>query len=147
MSEILTRIVGAISNLIQFAVLLLWLFLPGCATGSRVNLSAADALEGLSAEFDRALAEYHDDLGRYDDDREREALSAFVSRVRASNGDESAGDADEAELLAALRKIRTDREMEAQRYLNSRQNTASLVEVSSGLSSTFALFRGHESSG
>ncbi|MBI1826148.1 MAG: hypothetical protein HY287_04225 [Planctomycetes bacterium] len=133
MSAFLTRIVGAIPILAQLAIFILSMFIPGCATGARVNLAAADALEGLSMELSKSLTEYHADLGRYDDDRERAALSAFITRVQASNDDEMRNATNVDELLAALRKIRADRDIETQRFMDSRENAAALAEVSAGL--------------
>lgn len=106
----------------------------GCVVGPRVELAAADSIAVISAEMERALNEYHADLSRLDDDRERQSLQAFLDRLRQSGSAEAPPDGqDEREFLAALRRIRVDRETERLRYDTARDNLEELRHVAAGL--------------
>ncbi|MCH7595987.1 MAG: hypothetical protein IID35_05440 [Planctomycetes bacterium] len=54
----------------------------GCAGDGRTTLSAMDSVDVLGDALAGALVEYHDDLERLDDERERAVIDAFVERVR-----------------------------------------------------------------
>ena len=56
----------------------IWLFptvfTGGCAGNARVELTVADSVEMLGASMTQTLAEYHADLARFDEERQRDTL-------------------------------------------------------------------------
>lgn len=104
----------------------------GCAGNARVEMSAADSMEVLAAELSASVEEYHADLSRIDSERERAAVYAFVGRVQGAGGQTEAESHAEA-LLAAMEKVRADRAVATERYMNARDNVAALAEVAGGL--------------
>lgn len=90
-----------------------------------------DSVDVLGDALAGALVEYHDDLERLDDERERAVIDAFVERVRRNV---AGGVSDEAEAFrSALAQIRADRRVALERYLASRENLATIREVTRGL--------------
>lgn len=103
----------------------------GCAGDGRTTLSAMDSVDVLGDALAGALVEYHDDLERLDDERERAVIDAFVERVRRNV---AGGVSDEAEAFrSALAQIRADRRVALERYLVSWDNLATIREVTRGL--------------
>lgn len=103
----------------------------GCSTDGRTTLSAMDSVDVLGDALAGALVEYHDDLERLDDERERAVIDAFVERVRRNV---AGGVSDEAEAFrSALAQIRADRRVALERYLVSWDNLATIREVTRGL--------------
>jgi len=114
-----------------------WLVLnalaSGCAGDARVELAAADSVELLGASMRQTLAEYHEDLARFDAERQRAAVQAFIVRVRADIADDAATDAHAAAFQAALQGLDADRQAARERYAASLDNVATLREIAAGL--------------
>jgi len=105
----------------------------GCIGDARVDLSAADALSAVADRMDAVVAEYHEDVRRFDDLRESEVVAAFVERVRRDASDEAATARHVEQFKEALAKIRSDRETERIRRDAADQNVRVLREVADGL--------------
>jgi hypothetical protein len=105
----------------------------GCAADAKVQLAAADALRVVQAELATALNEYHADLSGQDTTREEAVAAAFIERVRRDVADESALAAHEAAFQEALARIRSDRQVEADRLAATRENLGVLSEIESDL--------------
>src|SRR5262249_39945417 len=99
----------------------------------RVELSAGDALNAVAGQMAGTIAEYHQEVSRFDDRREGDVVSAFVVRVRNNSSDEPTVNKHVADFEAALRKIRDDRETEWSRRTAAMDNVSVLREVSKGL--------------
>ncbi len=110
-----------------------WILVAGCGGDARLELSAADALSAVASEMEATVAEYHDEVSRFDDSRESAVVSAFVTRVQADVGDASAIESHASDFEAALRRIRADRETEWTRRAAAMDNVGVLREVSRGL--------------
>ena len=114
-----------------------WILLPcalacgcgGCIGSARVELAAADALDALSAELAKALAEYQSDLDAADDQRESAVIAAFIARTRNDAGDDAVMQAHAEQFAQALAKIRGDRRTAWQRHDASVDNLAAAQEV------------------
>lgn len=115
------------------AMVVLFDLIGGCAGDSRVELTAADSVELLGASMTQTLAEYHADLARFDEERQRAAVQAFIERVRTDIADESATDAHAAAFQEALRRLEADRQAAWERYTASLDNVAVLREIADGL--------------
>jgi len=115
----------------------MWLILHvltgGCAGDARVELTAADSVEMLGASMTQTLAEYHADLGRFDEERQHAAVQAFIGRVRTDVADEAATDAHAEAFLQALQHLDADRRAAWERYAASLENVAALQEIAQGL--------------
>jgi hypothetical protein len=105
----------------------------GCAGSARVELTAADSVEMLGASMTQTLAEYHADLVRFDEERQRAAVQAFIERVRLDVADEAATDAHAEAFQEALRRLDADRQAAWVRYSASLDNVATLREIAHGL--------------
>ena len=105
----------------------------GCAGDGRTTLSAMDSVDVLGDALAGALVEYHDDLERLDDERERAVIDAFVERVRRNVAGGVSDEADAAAFRSALAQIRADRRVALERYLASWENLATIREVTRGL--------------
>jgi hypothetical protein len=105
----------------------------GCAGDARVELAAADSVELLGASMSQTLAEYHADLARFDEERQRAAVQAFIERIRMDVADEAAADAHAAAFQEALRRLDADRRAAWERYTASLDNVATLREIAQGL--------------
>jgi len=105
----------------------------GCGGDARVNLAAADSVEALAANLATALTEYHNDLERSDDARERAAVYAFVERLRADVADEAKTNAHTGDFVTAMERLLADRQVEWRRYTASIENVSTLREVAEGL--------------
>jgi len=114
-----------------------WLVLSalagGCAGDARVELAAADSVEMLGASMAQTLAEYQADLARFDGERQRAAVHAFIERVRMDVADEAAIDAHAEAFQEALRRLDADRKAAWERYSASLDNVATLREIAQGL--------------
>jgi len=108
-------------------------FLGGCGGDARVELAAADSMETLGTSMAQTLAEYHADLARVDDERQRAAIQAFIDRVRADVSDETATDAHAEAFQKALERLDTDRRADWERYTASSDNVATLREIAQDL--------------
>ena len=114
--------------------LVLGAFVGGCGGGdARVELAAADSMETLGASIAQSLCEYHSDLARFDDDRQRTAVQAFIDRVRADIADETATEVHAEAFQKALEGLDADRRVAWERYTASLDNVATLREVAQGL--------------
>lgn len=115
----------------------MWLVLnvltAGCAGNARVELTAADSVEMLGASMTQTLAEYHADLARFDEERQRAAVQAFIERVRMDVTDEAATDAHAEAFRQALQHLDADRQAGWERYTASLDNVATLHEIAEGL--------------
>jgi hypothetical protein len=107
--------------------------LAGCCGDARVELSAADSIETLSAALEGALEEYHADLAGTDDQREAAVIAAFVRRIRDSAGDPAAQEGHVSAFTAALGHVRADRRVAWSRYAATRDNIDTLREITRGL--------------
>ena len=105
----------------------------GCVGDGRSTLSAMDSVDVLGDALAGALGEYRDDLERLDDEREQSVIDAFVDRVRRDVAGGANDEADAAAFRSALAHIRADRRVALERYLASRENLATIREVTSGL--------------
>lgn len=105
----------------------------GCAGDARVELTAADSVEALGASMSQTLAEYHADLARFDEERQRVAVQAFIERVRTDVTDEAATDAHAEAFRQALQHLDADRRAAWERYTVSLDNVATLREIAQGL--------------
>ena len=105
----------------------------GCAGNARVELTAADSVEMLGASMTQTLAEYHADLARFDEERQRAAVQAFIERVRMDVADEAATDAHAEAFRQALQHLDADRQTAWERYAASLDNVATLREIAQGL--------------
>ncbi len=114
-----------------------WLILHvptgGCAGSARVELTAADSVELLGASMTQTLAEYHADLARFDEERQRAAVQAFIERVRTDIADNEATDAHAESFQEALHRLDADRQAAWERYTASLDNVATLREIAQGL--------------
>ncbi len=115
----------------------MWLVLNvvtgGCAGNARVELTAADSVEMLGASMTQTLAEYHADLARFDEERQRAAMQAFIERVRMDVADEAATNAHAEAFRQALQHLDADRQAAWERYTASLDNVATLREIAQGL--------------
>jgi len=105
----------------------------GCAGDGRVELAAADSVEMLGASMTQTLAEYHADLVRFDEERQRAAVQAFIERMRTDIADYAATDAHAAAFQQALQRLDSDRQAAWERYTASLDNVAALREVAQSL--------------
>lgn len=105
----------------------------GCSGDARVELTAADSVEVLGASMSQTLAEYHADLARFDEERQRAAVQAFIERVRMDVADEAATDAHAEAFRQALQHLDADRRAAWERYTASLDNVATLREIAQGL--------------
>ena len=105
----------------------------GCANGAFVDLSAAQAWQTIAAEMRRTVEEYNADLAGADEQREVMAIQAFITRASKANGSQAALDEDAAGLAAALAKIRADRAVAVERYVNALANIDVMLETAQGL--------------
>ena len=108
-------------------------FIGGCGGDARVELAAADSMETLGASMAQTLSEYHADLARVDDERQRAAIQAFIDRVRADVSDEAATDTHADAFQKALERLDTDRRAAWERYTASSDNVATLHEIAQDL--------------
>lgn len=118
---------------IQAGVLLTVWACTGCVGDARVELAAAQSLDELAGSFDQAIGEYHEETTVHDDEREAAIVSAYLARVRRDADDPAALADHERDLVAALEKLRRDREVEASRFTAARDNVALLRETVSQL--------------
>jgi len=105
----------------------------GCGGDARVELSAAQSIDSVAAGLELAIHEYHGETEAADDRREDAVVAAFVSRVQAAAGDETATVRSAEEFTAALRKVRADRRVEWQRQSAALDNLTVLREIAAGL--------------
>lgn len=104
-----------------------------CGGDARLEMSAADALLTTVDQMALTIQEYHEEVSAYDDSRESEVVSAFITRVQAAPDDTEAIDSHAADFKAALRKIRTDRGTEFTRRCAAMDNVDVLRELARGL--------------
>lgn len=106
----------------------------GCRGGDAlVEISAADALDAISAQTRLALDEFHADLGRADDAREAGIIAAFVRRARRDAVEDEKMAVHTRDFTAALGKLRADRETAWQRHFRAIDNVDRIDEVAGGL--------------
>ena len=108
-------------------------FIGGCGGDARVELAAADSMETLGASMAQTLSEYHADLARVDDERQRAAIQAFIDRVRADISGETATDVHADAFQRALENLDADRRVAWERYTASSDNVATLREIAQDL--------------
>jgi hypothetical protein len=87
----------------------------------------------LGASMTQTLAEYHADLARFDEERQREAVRAFIERVRTDVADEEATDAHAEAFRQAMQRLDAERRAAWERYTASLENVATLQEIAQGL--------------
>lgn len=105
----------------------------GCGGDARVELSAATAIQQLTAGLAVAIEEYHEEVGAADDRREAAVVDAFVERIRADHADPAATDQHAEAFRAALGRVRADRTVEWRRYHRTRDMLETLDEIRDGL--------------
>lgn len=105
----------------------------GCAGDARVELAAAQSLEALAAAMNQSVREYHEEIAVSDDEREAAIVSAYLTRVRADAGNPESLASHERDLVAALDKLRADRDVEAARFSATVDNVALLRETATQL--------------
>jgi hypothetical protein len=108
----------------------------GCSGQARVELAAADALDGLAGELNTALDEFHGDLSGADDQREAAVVSAFIERVKRDVKDDARLAEHDAQFREALAKIRADRQVAWERFDTARDNVTVTREVAGSLRRT-----------
>ncbi len=105
----------------------------GCGGDARVELSAAAAIQQLTAGLAVAIEEYHAEVGAADDRREAVVVDAFIERIRADHADPAATDQHAEAFRAALGRVRADRAVEWRRYHRTRDMLETLDEIRDGL--------------
>jgi len=105
----------------------------GCGGDARVELSAATAIQQLTAGLAVALDEYHAEVVSADDRREDAVVDAFITRIRADHADPAATDQHVEAFRAALDRVRADRAVEWRRYHRTRDMLETLDEIRDGL--------------
>lgn len=101
----------------------------GCGGDARVELAAGDALGAIAEQLETTVNEYHTEVSAGDDGREAAVAAAFVDRVLSAGDDRTQIQTHTQEFLAALTKIRKDREVEWDRRNAARDNLRLLREV------------------
>ncbi len=117
----------------QLFTLISALCLAGCASGARVQLAAADSVDLLGEGMARTLAEYHEDLVRFDEERQRAAVRDFIERIRTDINDENVTRSHAEAFQEALQRLDADHQAAWQRYSASLENVATLQEIAAGL--------------
>ncbi len=107
--------------------------LAGCGGDARVDLTAADTLDALAIQMERALMEYHAELEAADDAREEAVVDAFISRVKTDVSDDEKLTGHSQSFAGALKRIRSDRAIEWQRHTAAADNVSLMREVGDGL--------------
>jgi len=107
--------------------------LCGCAMTAKVDLAAADAVDQLTRSLGESVEEYHRDLRSVDDAREESVVRSIAARLRAAGSDEAAAEADVQAFLAAMARMRADRETAWRRYSASMDNLGELHALARGL--------------
>jgi len=119
---------------VKAAVLWTWaVWIGGCGGDARLELAAADALDGLAASLETTVQEYHAEVQAADDERESAVVAAFVTRMRRDAADEETAGRHTVEFAEALRRVRADRGVEWGRYHAVLENVSILQEISRGL--------------
>lgn len=104
--------------------------LAGCMSGARLELSAADSLDAMTA----TLIEYHEDLELVGTARREAAVAAIIERLRVDIANPSAVDQHADAFDRAMQRLWLDRETEWQRFSVGLENAASIREIGTGLS-------------
>lgn len=105
----------------------------GCVGHAQVELAAADAIDALAAETQKALDEYDRDLDETDVVRGRELAEAFVARTRRDIENDEEMARHEAAFSAALDRLWQDRETAIRRHGRAGANVTTLKETAAGL--------------
>ncbi len=105
----------------------------GCVGHGPVELAAADAIDSLAGETQKALDEYDGELRESDAVRGRDAASAFASRAKRDHADDQQMAQHEAAFGAALDRLWADRETAIRRHGRASANVALLRETAAGL--------------
>jgi hypothetical protein len=105
----------------------------GCAGHAQVELAAADAIESLAGETQKALDEFARDLGEADAERGRDIASAFAARARRDHADDEQMARNEAAFTTALERLWADRETALRRHGRASANVGLLRETAAGL--------------
>jgi hypothetical protein len=105
----------------------------GCGGDARVDMTAADTLDALAVQMERALTEYHAELEAADDAREEAVVDAFISRVKTDVSNDEKLDSHSRAFGGAMKRIRSDRAVEWQRHTAAADNINLMREVGDGL--------------
>jgi len=105
----------------------------GCAGHAQVELAAADAIEALATETQKALDEYDRELDESDTTRGREIAAAFVDRTKRDHDDDEQMARHEAAFSAAIDRLWADRETAIRRHGRASANVGTLKETATGL--------------
>src|SRR5262249_44222921 len=105
----------------------------GCAGHAQVELAAANAIEALAAETQKALDEYDRELDEADTARGREIAAAFVDRTKRDHEDDEQMARNEAAFSAAIDRLWADRETAIRRHGRASANVGTLKETATGL--------------
>lgn len=124
------RVIMGLTSLVGFAGCV---GSSGCAGHARVELAAADAVDSLAAETQKALDEFERDLSESDAARGRDITAAFVARTRRDHADDERMARNEAAFAAALDRLWADRQTAIRRHGRASANVGLLHETAAGL--------------
>ena len=105
----------------------------GCVGHGPVELAAADAIDSLAGETQKALNEYDGELRESDASRGRQIASAFAARAKRDHASDEQMAQHEAAFDAALDRLWADRETAIRRHDRASANVALLRETAAGL--------------
>ncbi len=105
----------------------------GCVGHGPVELAAADAIDALAGETQKALDEFDRDLNESDAARGRDVANAFAARAKRDHADDEQLAQHEAAFAAALDRLWADRETAIRRHGRASANVALLRETAAGL--------------
>ncbi|MEE8169060.1 MAG: hypothetical protein V3T70_00800 [Phycisphaerae bacterium] len=116
-----------------FGIGLLFISAGGCGGDALVEISAADAIEALTAQTRIALDEYQADLESGDDAREADVIAAFVRRAQQDASDSTRMEAHGQAFGQALARLRADRRTAWRRHTNAEENVKQMEAIARDL--------------
>ncbi len=100
---------------------------------AKVELAAADALDAIGGGLTTAVAEYHGDLSRHDDERQRAVVHALIERIRADAANDAAVETHAEAFHQAMAHLEQDRQAAWLRYSATADNLSTLHEIAGDL--------------
>jgi hypothetical protein len=105
----------------------------GCAGGAKTQLSAAATLDQIVVVLEQAIDELHGEVRMADRFRRRQAIDAFVQRVRKDIDDTALTTNHVQQFDQVLDRLHDDAETESRRYNTTRENISTVREIAGGL--------------